>query len=284
MKEFFNRKNQLFIYFSILQVIILGLTIFSVSQPSSIRTIIVSFLISLFTIGIGIWKGPTHSLAFSLLSIFLIGSYWFWTTWRGHSVIEMEFSNQLVWLVSYLITAILAGLIHQTTVSLHKENVEMKAKYNELVSIDPNTGFNNRKRFFFELEQEFKRSERYGSHLSLLCFQIDYLEQFKTLYGLKEFDFLMMSIAKKVQNQVRASDSLFRIEDRIIGVLLKETSEDNIQYVIDKLEQALTEHTLSNHQKQINLTLSFGHSSYKKDMGDYKEMYSIVEEQLNNNL
>ncbi len=281
MKEYSNKSVQIFLYFSLLLLILLGLTIFATKDPSSLQGIIL-YGVALCSIVIGIWRGSVASLAFSLLAIFSIGSYWFWKLWMVETVHSLDLSKVLIWMVSYIITALLSGTINQIIESILAENKKLRSEYDELVSIDPSTGFYNRKRFLLELEQEYKRAERYGYDLSLLCIRIAYLEQFKSIYGKNEQHYLLHEIAEKIRSQVRISDRLFRIEEDMLGICLTETPKENIKFVIKKLEKELKSHILSDSKKQVTLHFAFGHSSYDRIMADYMEMFSDAEEGTKN--
>lgn len=281
MKGYSNKSIQIFLYFTILLLILLGLTILVIKDESIIQSVVL-YGVVLCSIGIGIWWGSVASLAFSLLVIFIIGSYWFWKLWIVETADTPEFSIILIWMIAYIMTAVFSGIIHQIINSILIENEKLKSEYEELVSIDSSTGFYNQKRFLFELEQEFNRAKRYGHDLSLLCIRIAYLEQFKSLYGKKELHYLLQKISERIRSNVRLSDRLFRIEEDMIGILLTETPEDNIQTVIEKLEKELKNHTLSDLKRQVTLQFSYGYSSYSKKMDEFMEMFIDAEEGTKN--
>lgn len=281
MKGYSNKSIQIFLYFTILLLILLGLTILVIKDESIIQSVVL-YGVVLCSIVIGIWWGSVASLAFSLLVIFIIGSYWFWKLWIIETADTPEFSIILIWMIAYIMTAVFSGIIHQIINSILIENEKLKSEYEELVSIDSSTGFYNQKRFLFELEQEFNRAKRYGHDLSLLCIRIAYLEQFKSLYGKKELHYLLQKISERIRSNVRLSDRLFRIEEDMIGILLTETPEDNIQTVIEKLEKELKNHTLSDLKRQVTLQFSYGYSSYSKKMDEFMEMFIDAEEGTKN--
>ena len=130
---------------------------------------------------------------------------------------------------------------------------EMEAKLKYLSSIDPQTGVMNRKALLTTSEIELKRAKRYHRTLSVAVLKF---EAENTLS-----DEQLQNIVALTRECIRSVDYLGRIDDTEFALVLPETSEENIQYLINRLSQQIEE---SNKKTKEKISVKYATASYKK--------------------
>jgi diguanylate cyclase (GGDEF)-like protein len=86
-----------------------------------------------------------------------------------------------------------------------------RAKLNELASKDDLTGLFNRRAILYYLDEEIKRSERYGFQVSLLMFDLDHFKEINDEHGHPEGDEVLREIARMAEDVFRESDIVGRL-------------------------------------------------------------------------
>ena len=75
---------------------------------------------------------------------------------------------------------------------------------------DPLTGLHNRLKFYQALALEMERSERYGTPLSLILYDIDHFKRVNDTYGHLTGDKVLVQLSRFVPNLIRTTDFLAR--------------------------------------------------------------------------
>ncbi|ABK45434.1 response regulator receiver modulated diguanylate cyclase [Magnetococcus marinus MC-1] len=89
----------------------------------------------------------------------------------------------------------------------------IQRKINDLekkVYHDPLTGAANRSRLYEKFHEEMKRSERYGSPVSILMLDIDHFKRVNDTYGHNAGDEVLLEVVKRMQGHVRVTDLVGR--------------------------------------------------------------------------
>lgn len=229
---------------------------------------------------VGIAVGLIPALGLTLILFFIVGSTFFWLTF-GSSTIESNVSLAyfLVWMVQLLILALTTGRVNVLLNDLYGDNVSLREQLNSMVAIDPETGFDNKERMLFELESEFNRSKRYGHTFSFLLIRIRNFDQLQKLYGASELKRILTHLSSGIYRNVRKSDQKFRPEKDLFGLLLVQTSAEDVQRVIDKLNKELSVFQLAN-KKFITLQFDYGFVSFHDELDDYLKVYELAKEQV----
>lgn len=279
MRGFYNKPNTFFLMQACFLLFIIALCLYVTGYkpiPWVTTTLFASVLVILLTSLMG---GLLFGLGLSLAAMFLLGSVLLWNAFFSSGV---TFSVQVIviWMAAIGAAAIIGGVLHRWTTTVTSENKEMHRKFDELVTIDEATGFDNKKRFYFELEEEFKRSIRTGTPFTLLLIRFKYFAEYERLYGQAEKRHLIKSLSDVLWMQTRISDRKFRLEDDTFAVILFNTGAENVHYVLDKMEEQLKSHKLANGKKEVTITVSFGTSSFDKEFNDYSELIQLAYEEL----
>ncbi|WLR51899.1 diguanylate cyclase [Bacillus tianshenii] len=241
------------------------------------------FLYSIFLLLmlLGLWKGMIVSLGLSLLVIFVFGSAAFWMQLTGSTPI-VPFTQMIIWQGAFLFGSFVSGFSHSQIESIMTKYNYWSKQYHELVTIDPETGFDNEKRFFFYLNEQFKRAQRYEQSFSLLLVRIKNWKEFEKYYGSAEADAILAKLAENLKNITRGSDSHFRVMEDTFALIFPETNADGTEVVINKIiEDNNKGYALKGKNKMITLTLEFGAVTYHSEMNDYMRMFNDAMDEVN---
>jgi diguanylate cyclase (GGDEF)-like protein len=85
---------------------------------------------------------------------------------------------------------------------------------------DGMTGLFNRRYLLLRLEEEFSRSRRHRTPLSLAFFDVDHLKQINDAFGQVAGDSVIRGVARTIKGRVRKEDILGRLGEESFGVVL----------------------------------------------------------------
>ena len=105
---------------------------------------------------------------------------------------------------------------------------------------DPLTGAYNRRFFWEALEKEVQRSRRYGSHASLVLFDVDDFKRINDTRGHAVGDEVLRGIAEAVGPLLRPVDSFARIGGEEFALLLPETKQFDALLVAERVRSAIS--------------------------------------------
>ena len=132
----------------------------------------------------------------------------------------------------------------------------------ELATRDPLTGIHNRRFFYEALETEVSRTERYGSPVSLVIFDIDDFKSINDRFGHAAGDEVLRRITEIAAELIRPSDGFARLGGEEFGLILPETQQLDALLVADRVRTAVARHKLTNGRR---VTLSAGLASCPQD-------------------
>jgi len=147
-------------------------------------------------------------------------------------------------------------------VELEKLADELKNKnriLDNLANVDGLTNVFNHRYFQNVLEQEFDRSIRHQTTLSLLFVDIDHFKNFNDTHGHQTGDFILKAFCKTMKEQIRKYDTLARYGGEEFAIILPSTGEDESLTVAEKLrsiiEEALFYHPELNNEYQVTASI-----------------------------
>jgi two-component system, cell cycle response regulator len=132
----------------------------------------------------------------------------------------------------------------------HKSrNFEQKA------SIDALTGIFNKNKFNEILAANMDVSERYGTDLSIIFFDIDHFKKINDTYGHQAGDYVLKEVSSIIKGIIRKSDFFARWGGEEFIILLPQINLENALYVAEKLRKGIMNYDF----KEVkHLTCSFG--------------------------
>ena len=176
-----------------------------------------------------------------------------------------------------------------------KKLQEANQNLSEHAVIDSLTGLYNKNYFRNRLKEEFHRSMRYETPVSLILIDIDSFARINESLGYQVGDFILMKISNVILTNTRISDIVARLDGEDFAVILPQTDEQGSYFEAERIRVALnrTSHiddSLINLQnlkrrrknEHKNLTVSIGVATYypKSDIKSEKDLINHAREAL----
>jgi diguanylate cyclase (GGDEF)-like protein len=132
---------------------------------------------------------------------------------------------------------------------------EVLLKVEQLAITDPLTELFNRRRFETALENEFKRTMRYGSPNSCLMIDIDFFKKINDEYGHHIGDVVLKETAQVVKSCIRDIDVVARWGGEEFIVLLPETKKEEALGVASRILKVIADHSFSQITRKITVSI-----------------------------
>ncbi len=138
---------------------------------------------------------------------------------------------------------------------------------------DPLTGLSNRNQLQQRVKQAQAMVKRHGGHYALLFVDLDHFKTINDTMGHEEGDALLMKMAERLKNCMRAEDTLCRAGgDEFILLLNQVTGPEDAAAVAEKIVRLVSEEiTLAS--QTLMVTPSIGISIYPQDGEDYSTLF-----------
>lgn len=175
---------------------------------------------------------------------------------------------------------VLVPLSEQLAIAI--EHGRLFQEIHRLAITDELTGLFNHRHFYRQLEQEFRRTRRYGHPLSLIMLDIDLFKQYNDLNGHLAGDEALRLIAALLRNSTRGVDIVARYGGDEFGIILPETDlrqawvqAERIRFVMER--DALGGRGASGSQ---SLTASLGVACFGPDMRQVEDLVRAADQAL----
>jgi diguanylate cyclase (GGDEF)-like protein len=125
---------------------------------------------------------------------------------------------------------------------LDRANKELAQRREELLALsrtDSLTGLCNRRYFEERLHEEFARSRRYGSPLSLVMMDLDHFKRVNDTFGHLLGDEVLRGVARTARAKLREVDLLARYGGEELCALLPETGPEDALLVCGRVRAAI---------------------------------------------
>jgi diguanylate cyclase (GGDEF)-like protein len=142
--------------------------------------------------------------------------------------------------------------------------------------IDSLTGLFNRRAFDKKINEEFGRSKRYHSPLSVMILDIDNFKTINDTYGHHGGDAALVKLAETVRERTRQSDFPCRYGGEEFVLVLPETDQDSALQAAGKILEAIRACAFGTTTRPFGLTVSIGISSTSARF--YSESRELVED------
>jgi len=120
------------------------------------------------------------------------------------------------------------------------EKVRLFQETNRLAITDELTGLFNHRHFYHQLEQEFRRAQRYGRPLSLIMLDIDFFKRYNDINGHLAGDQALRLIAGRLRSNTRGVDIVTRYGGDEFGIILPETDLNQALVQAERIRCAMT--------------------------------------------
>ncbi|QOR66207.1 diguanylate cyclase [Cytobacillus suaedae] len=148
---------------------------------------------------------------------------------------------------------------------IEKELVEVNESLSKLTNLDGLTGIANRRAFNEKLRNEWKRSRRSKSPLSLILLDIDHFKRFNDTYGHQQGDKCLKKVALVLEaTATRSGDLVARYGGEEFAVILPDTAETGGRIIAEELRKNTEALQIPNEKSDVSpfVTISVGVSTY----------------------
>lgn len=158
------------------------------------------------------------------------------------------------------------------------------ARYNfakDLLYIDELTGLYNYRYLDVVLERELKRSERYGSNLSVLFLDIDLFKSVNDMFGHLIGSRVLREVGSLLRKSVRDVDAVIRYGGDEYTIVLVETGLEGAAVVAERIRKTIEAHTFSKADGlAIKLTVSLGYACSPDDAATKVELLEMADQAM----
>lgn len=149
-----------------------------------------------------------------------------------------------------------------------------------LLMIDRLTGLRNYSYFIDRLEEERKRSDRFGSRVSLIMIDLDHFKPFNDKYGHEQGNELLKYMAGIFKAQVRGVDIVCRYGGEEFAVLLPNTGHAASYEIAERIRATVEESEMASVENGDTRTVSIGVATYPNDADDDLQLIDRADEAL----
>jgi len=147
---------------------------------------------------------------------------------------------------------------------------ERESRIQHLADHDALTGLLNRRMFEDRLRQALANARRSGTMVALMLVDLDEFKSINDSYGHLTGDYVLRTVAKRIQESVRETDTVARLGgDEFVVVLVGQRSTEDSAIVAEKMLSAITQ-SIPAGGRQLAVGASIGISIFPRD-GDSPE-------------
>jgi diguanylate cyclase (GGDEF)-like protein len=173
--------------------------------------------------------------------------------------------------------------LNKAYAGLRKSNDELLEAYGllqQLATVDPLTGLENRCSLMDFAEVQLKLAQRYKSFFSIILIDLDYFKKINDTYGHLIGDEILKNIAKILKDVLRNVDHIGRFGGEEFIVISPNTTLNNAVVVAEKVRGVIANfvHNIEDHIIQI--TVSIGIASYSRQDNDINQIIERADQAL----
>jgi diguanylate cyclase (GGDEF)-like protein len=151
----------------------------------------------------------------------------------------------------------------------------------ELIYTDDLTGLYNHRYLHIALEQEIRRSERYGLEFSLAFIDLDLFKGINDKHGHLVGSGVLRQVGEVLRECVRDADTLFRYGGDEFTALLVETDTRGAKIVAERIRAAIEEFDFSTGKGiTTHLTATVGHATYPIHASTKDDMIDLADKAM----
>lgn len=171
----------------------------------------------------------------------------------------------------------------QTELVELQRSLEEKNKELSLISItDKLTDLYNRRYFDDTLEKEIGRTQRSGSSMSLIIFDVDKFKVFNDTNGHSAGDSLLTELAKVIKGNIRGSDVACRYGGEEFTIICPDTTPEQAYILAERIRYAVKNHPFLHREKQPFgfVSVSIGIANYPGHTTNSKKLLEMADSAL----
>jgi diguanylate cyclase (GGDEF)-like protein len=157
------------------------------------------------------------------------------------------------------------------------ERRSFEAELRFLADHDALTGLPNRRRFHDELQRHLAFTARYGGEGAALLLDLDNFKYLNDSQGHKAGDQFLVSLARVLQERLRATDVVARLGGDEFGVLLPAATPAQARQVAESLQAAVREHSPLVGGQPVKLSTSIGIACFGQGAADPEQLMAAAD-------
>jgi len=151
-----------------------------------------------------------------------------------------DYVRKIIMIVTGIVT-IFVTIILYLVINLLKKKKVAKELHN-LATMDKLTSIFNRYKIDMALNEQIEISKRYNRDMSVIFFDIDHFKAVNDVYGHKVGDFVLIELAKVINENIRSSDIFGRWGGEEFLIILPETDIETAYKLAEKLRTVIENH------------------------------------------
>jgi diguanylate cyclase (GGDEF)-like protein len=186
------------------------------------------------------------------------------------------------WMFVFPVSAFVAGYLGENIRQMGARLYRLEMDEDNYYTIDRDTGFQNTKEFYYDLEEEMARSQRHNFDLAVMIVQIQYYDELLTIYGGKKTKEIIKIIAKILEKSVRKEDKEYRLERDHFAVIMPNTPLEGVEVVKNRIRNEL-ESVVVNGQGNVEkykFDVQIGYAKYEDGLKNPFEFKEKAEREL----
>jgi len=178
--------------------------------------------------------------------------------------------------------------LRRTAAELTRSNEELQLSHSRLRYMayhDTLTGLPNRKLFYERLIQSLEWAEFNQQAVALMFLDLDGFKNINDNYGHSSGDELLKTVATRLKNCLRGTDTVSRLAgDEFTVILPAIVQTSNVAIVAEKILATVKDfilvHDEKNHPHEVNVTASIGISLYPQDGKNPDELIKLADKSM----
>ncbi|NOY54326.1 MAG: diguanylate cyclase [Deltaproteobacteria bacterium] len=171
---------------------------------------------------------------------------------------EHAFTEREIQLCQIVANASANALINASLFeSMELANIQLE----RLATTDGLTNIFNHRYFYMRLDEEFNRSERYRTPLSVIMSDVNNFKTINDTYGHRTGDLILKELARILKTSIRKSDIVARYGGDEFVILLPQTDRKGAEAEAARIIKAISEHKFTS-MEGLSPTISHGISTY----------------------
>jgi diguanylate cyclase (GGDEF)-like protein len=161
-------------------------------------------------------------------------------------------------------------------------NADLHARVKRLSIVDELTGVYNYRHFRERLDEERRRTLRYGHPLSLVMVDIDWFKRLNDQYGHETGNIALQVLAEVILSCVRDVDMVARYGGEEFIIILPQTTSTEARVIGERIRRTVerTEFGHGPRGEPLHLTVSIGISCYPDNGRPEGELVETVDKAL----
>ena len=155
--------------------------------------------------------------------------------------------------------------IFSNQIAISLEKVHLYEEVEKLSKTDSLTGLYVHRYFQDKLENEIKRTQRYGGTLSLVLGDIDHFKVINDTYGHLAGDYILRTIAVILKNHTSLMDTVARYGGEEFVIIFPDTDKEKAHAKAVKIRKEIEKYPFKYKETQIKITMSMGVAAYPAD-------------------